>query len=165
MLVLYSMPRHHVATAHIFQFLESSKVSFLTQLIMTTYLDSSLNGFIHFYHFSHRHDIHFKPLAVKRCAVTVHPTQFLELHAELVIFNLALLIPEQRISIYREVQVAKKFEEDEMFFVLIYRLAKLIHDGWFKMLVAILRHQHLILLVCVDGFVRTFLLRLQEVQE
>ena len=75
------------------------------------------------HHLTHRHDVHFKSLAVKRCTVTVHPAQFLELHAELIIFNLALLVPEQRISIYREVEVAKRFEEDEMLIILIYRLA------------------------------------------
>lgn len=107
---------------------------------MTTYLDSSLNGFIHFYHFSHRHDVHFKPLAVKRCTVTVHPAQFLELHTKLVVINLALLVPEQRISIYREVQVAKRFEEDEMFLVFIDRLAELLYDAWHKQLIAIFLH-------------------------
>ena len=131
---------------------------------MTTYLDSSLNGFIHFYHFSHRHDIHFKPLAVKRCAVTVHPAQFLELHAELIVINLALLVPKQRISINREVQVAKRFEEDEMFLVLIYHLAKLIHDGWFKILVTILRHKLFVFLVNVYGLIRTLFLSMQEVR-
>lgn len=119
---------------------------------------------IRLHHLTHRHDVHFKFLAVKRCAVTVHPAQFLKLHAELIIFNLALLIPEQRISIYREVQVAKRFEEDEMFLALIYRLAKLIHDGWFKILVTILRHKLFIFLVNVYGLIRTLFLSMQEVR-
>ena len=103
------------------------------------------------HHLTHRHDVHFKFLAVKRCAVTVHPAQFLKLHAELIIFNLALLVPQQRIGIYREVQVAKRFEEDEMFLVFIDRLAELIHDAWFKMLVAILCHELFVFFVNVYG--------------
>ena len=57
--------------------------------------------------------------------MAVHPDQFLELHTELVVIYLALLVPEQRISIYREVQVAKRLEEDEVVIVLIHSLAEL----------------------------------------
>jgi phage FluMu protein Com len=87
--------------------------------------------------------------------VAVHPAQFLELHTKLIVINLALLVPEQRISIYREVQVAKRFEEDEMILVLIDCLAELIHDGWFKMLVTILCHELFIFLVNVNVTIAT----------
>ena len=107
---------------------------------MTTYLDSSLNGFIHFYHFLHRHDVHFKPLAVKRCVVTIHPAQFLELHTKLVVINLALLVPKQRIGIYGEVEVAEGLEKDEVVIVLIHHLAELLHNAWHKQLIAIFLH-------------------------
>ena len=113
---------------------------------------------------THRHDKHSQFPSVQRSPLAVHPAQFLKLHAELIIFNLALLIPEQRISIYREVQVAKRFKEDEMLLVLIYRLAELIHDGWFKILVTILRHKLFVFLVNVYGLIRTLFLCMQEVR-
>ena len=89
------------------------------------------------HHLTHRYDIHLQPLSIERCSAAIHPTQFLELHAEPVVIYLALLVPERRISIYREVQVAERLEEDEVVIVLIHHLAELHHDAWHKLLVAI----------------------------
>ena len=47
---------------------------------------------------THRHDIHLQLTSFQWFPFAIHPAEFLKLHAERLVVNLPLLVPQQRIG-------------------------------------------------------------------